>query len=102
QKSIIAFVEKVTNPASPDFVPEAERIAVFDNDGTLWSEQPVYAQLAFALDRIKELAPQHPEWKTKQPFKAALEGDMKTLAGAGTSGLLELVLASHAGVTTDE
>ena len=99
---IVAFVEAVTTVGGRDFVAPADRIAVFDNDGTLWSEQPMYFQLAFALDRVKALAPKHPEWKTRQPFKAALEGDMKTLAAAGEHGLLEIVAASHAGLTTDE
>jgi hypothetical protein len=99
---IVAFVQSVTEPGGKDFVPPADRIAVFDNDGTLWSEQPMYFQLAFALDRVRALAPKRPEWKTKQPFKAAIEGDMKTLAAAGERGLLELVAASHAGMTTDE
>jgi len=83
-------------------VAAADRFAVFDNDGTLWSEQPMYFQLAFAIDRVRALAPRHPEGTTKQPFKAAIEGDMKTLAAAGERGLLELVAASHAGLTTDE
>jgi phosphoserine phosphatase len=99
---IVAFVQAVTEPGGKDFVAPADRIAVFDNDGTLWSEQPMYFQLAFALDRVRALAPRRPEWKTKQPFKAAIEGDMKTLAAAGEHGLLELVAASHAGLTTDE
>ncbi len=99
---IVAFVQAVTEPGSKDFVAPADRIAVFDNDGTLWSEQPMYFQLAFALDRVKAMAPKHPEWKTKQPFKAAIDGDMKTLAAAGERGLLELVAASHAGLTTEE
>lgn len=99
---IVAFVNAVTEPGGKDFVAPAERIAVFDNDGALWSEQPMYFQLAFAIDRVKALAPKHPEWKSKQPFKAAVEGDMKTLAAAGEHGLLELVAASHAGLTTDE
>jgi phosphoserine phosphatase len=99
---IVAFVQAVTEPGSKDFVAPADRIAVFDNDGTLWSEQPMYFQLAFALDRVKAMAPQHPEWKTKQPFKDAIDGDMKTLAAAGERGLLELVAASHAGLTTEE
>ncbi len=102
KQSILAFVEKVTTPGSSDFVPPAERIATFDNDGTLWTEHPMYTQLAFALDRIKALAPQHPEWKTKQPFKAVLENDLKALAAAGEKGLVELVMASHAGMSTDE
>ncbi|MGD8658056.1 MAG: HAD family hydrolase, partial [Desulfobacterales bacterium] len=84
-----------------DFVPSAERIAVFDNDGTLWVEKPMYVQLAFALDRVKALAPQHPEWKDNQPFKAALEGDLKTVAAGGEHALLELIMATHAGMTTD-
>jgi hypothetical protein len=99
---IVAFVKAATEPGGKDFVPAADRIAVFDNDGTLWSEQPMYFQLAFAMDRVKALAPQHPEWKTRQPFKAVLEGDMKTLAASGEHGLVELVMASHAGNTTDE
>jgi len=100
--AIITFVERVTEQGGADFVPPAERIAVFDNDGCLWSEQPVYFQLLFAIDRIKALAPEHPEWKTTQPFKAVLEDDMKTLAESGEHGLLELVMASHAGMTTVE
>jgi len=99
---IVAFVKAATEPGGKDFVPAADRIAVFDNDGTLWSEQPMYFQLAFAIDRVKALAPQHPEWNAKQPFKAALEGDMKVLAASGEHGLVELVMASHAGNTTDE
>ena len=78
KKSIVAFVEKVTKPGSPDFVPVPERIAVFDNDGTLWCEQPLPVQLYFALDRVKALAPQHPEWKDKEPFASLLKGDLKT------------------------
>ena len=99
---IISFVEVVTDPGSPDFVPAPERVAVFDNDGTLWSEQPFYFQLAFAIDRLRALADANPAWKTTQPFKAALEGDMATLAASGEQGLLELVMASHAGTTTEE
>ena len=99
---ILAFVRNVTKQGSPDFVPPAERIAVFDNDGTLWSEQPAYFQLLFAIDRAKALAPKHPEWKTKEPFKAAIEGDMEALAASGTKGLLELVMATHAGNTPEE
>jgi len=99
---LVTFVKAVTQTGGPDYVPPAERIAVFDNDGTLWSEQPMYVQLAFALDRVKALAPQQPEWKDKQPFKAALEGDMKALAESGEHGLLELVMATHAGTTTEE
>jgi hypothetical protein len=99
KQSILDFVAAVTREGSPDFVPLAERIATFDNDGTLWVEHPMYTQLAFALDRVKTLAPQHPEWKDMQPFKAALEGDMKTLAGSGEHGLLELLMATHTGMT---
>jgi phosphoserine phosphatase len=102
RRSIITFVDKVTDPAGQSFVPPAQRIAVFDNDGTLWSENPLYFQLLFAIDRVKALAGQHPEWKTKQPFKAVLDGDMKALAATGHKGLLELVMATHAGMTTDE
>ena len=102
KQSIVDFVARVSDPASPAFVPEAERIAVFDNDGTLWSEQPAYFQLFFAIDRVKALAPGHPEWETKQPFKAVLDGDMEALAATGKHGLLELVMASHAGMTTVE
>ena len=100
--AIIAFVEKVTKENTPDFVPEPERIAVFDNDGTLWTEHPMYVQLAFALDRVKTMAPEHPEWKDTQPFKAVLENDMKALAAAGEKGLLELMMATHSGMTSDE
>ncbi|RWP22134.1 MAG: haloacid dehalogenase-like hydrolase [Mesorhizobium sp.] len=100
--AIVEFVEKVSTEGSPDFVTEPERIAVFDNDGTLWTEHPMYVQLAFALDRVKAEAPNHPEWATTQPFQAVLEGDMKTLAAAGEKGLLELIMATHAGMTTEE
>ncbi|WP_376776689.1 HAD family hydrolase [Rhizobium laguerreae] len=100
--AIVSFVEKVTGQGSPDFVPENERIAVFDNDGTLWVEHPMYTQLAFALDRVKALAPQHPEWKETQPFKAVLEGDMKTLAASGEEGLMELIMTTHAGMTSGD
>jgi phosphoserine phosphatase len=102
KNEIISFVEDVTNNRSPNYVPDSERIAVFDNDGTLWSEQPMYFQLAFAIDRIKALAADHPDWKTKQPFKAVLEDDLETVMAGGEHALLELVMASHAGNTTDE
>jgi len=102
KRAILAFVEKVTTPGSPDFVPPSERIATFDNDGTLWPSHPMYTQLAFTLDRIKALAPQHPEWKTKQPFKAVLDNDFEALAAAGEKGLIELVMISHARMSTDE
>jgi phosphoglycolate phosphatase-like HAD superfamily hydrolase len=99
---IVGFVQAVTEQGGKDYVPPADRIAVFDNDGTLWSEQPAYFQLLFAIDRVKALAPKHPEWKTKQPFKAVLEGDMKALAASGEKGLLELIMATHANLTSDE
>ena len=102
KQRIVKFVEAVTDPTGKDYVPPDERIAVFDNDGTLWGEKPAYFQLLFAIDRVKALAPQHPEWKTTQPFKAALEGDMEGLAASGQEGLLELVMASHAGMTAEE
>ena len=102
KKAIAAFVSRVTQEGGPGFVPPAERIATFDNDGTLWAEQPIYVQFAFALDRVKELAPQHPEWKQKQPFKGVLEGDMKAVAASGERGLLEMMAATHVGNTTEE
>lgn len=102
KKAILDFVTSVTTPDSAEFVPPEERIATFDNDGTLWSEQPMYFQLFFVLDRVKALAPQHPEWRQKQPFKAALEGDLKTVFSSGEHGLLELVMGTHAGMTTEE
>ena len=100
--AIVEFVTKVTTAGSPDFVPVPERIATFDNDGTLWSEQPVPVQLYFALDRVKALAPQHPEWKTQEPFASLLNGDLKTALAGGDHALLELVMATHAGMTTVE
>jgi phosphoglycolate phosphatase-like HAD superfamily hydrolase len=100
--AIIDFVRRVTTHGSPEFTPAAARIATFDNDGTLWSEQPMYFQLAFTLDRVRALAPEHPEWKTTQPFKAVLDNDAEALAAAGTKGLVELIMATHTGMTTDE
>ena len=102
KQSIIDFVTKVTTPGSPDFVPVPERIATFDNDGTLWCEKPLPVQLYFALDRVKALAPQHPEWKTQEPFASLLKGDMKTAAAGGDHALLELMMATHTGNTTEE
>ena len=99
---IVAFVQTVTDPRGQGYVAPAERIAVFDNDGTLWSEQPAYFQLAFAIDRVRALAPKHPEWRTKQPFQGVLEGDLKAVAATGERGLLELVMATHANLTTEE
>lgn len=102
KEAIVAFVEKVTDEGGADYVPPADRIATFDNDGNLWAEKPVYFQLLFAIDRVKALAPEHPEWKDKQPFKAAIEGDMETLAKSGHEGIGELVMASHAGMSTQQ
>ena len=102
KKAILEFVAAVTDENGKDYVPPAERIATFDNDGTLWVEYPMYTQVLFAFDRVKKLAPQHPEWKTKQPFKALLEGDMKTVGASGMKGLMELIMASHAGMSGDE
>jgi hypothetical protein len=102
KKSILQFVANVTNKSSMEFVSPAERIAVFDNDGTLWAEQPIYFQAVFAVDQVKALAPQHPEWKDRQPFKAILENDRKALLASGEKGAMELVMASHAGMTTEE
>jgi len=100
--AITGFVEHVTRDGSPDYVKPPERIAVFDNDGTLWCEQPAYFQLAFTFDRIKAMAAQHPEWKSTQPFKSLLEGDMQAVTTAGQKGLLAMVAATHAGITTAE
>jgi len=102
KKAIVAFVEKVTRPGSPDFVPVPERIAVFDNDGCLWSEQPMYFQAFFVFDRIKQMVPQHPEWKTKEPFASVLKGDMKSALAGGEHALIEMGMATHAGTTTEE
>ena len=102
KKSITDFVARVTSEGGPDFVTAPQRIAVFDNDGTLWTEQPFYFQLAFAFDSIKAMAPQRPEWKTTQPFKALLEKDMKALAASGEKGLMQITAATHAGMTTEE
>ena len=102
KQRIVSFVQDVTDSSSPNYVPEQERIAVFDNDGTLWSEKPVYFQLQFAIDRVKALSDKHPEWKATQPFKAILENDQKALLGAGTKGLLEVIAKTHAGMTEKE
>jgi len=102
KKAIVAFVEKVTKEESPDFVPVAERIATFDNDGCLWSEQPMYFQAFFISDRIKQLAPQHPEWKDKEPFASVLKGDFKSALAGGEHALIEMGMATHAGTTTEE
>jgi phosphoserine phosphatase len=102
KQSIVAFVEKVSKEGTPDFVPPAERIATFDNDGTLWGEQPMYFQAFFIFDRIKQLAPTHPEWKDKEPFASVLKGDLKTALAGGERALLEMAMATHAGTTTEE
>jgi phosphoserine phosphatase len=102
RKAIVTFVERVTKQGSPDFVPPAERIATFDNDGTLWAEQPLYFQLLFAIDRVKALAPQHPEWKHKEPYASLLKGDVKAALAGGEHAILEIVMATHAGMTSEE
>ncbi len=102
KKVILEFVAAVTNQSGKDYVPPAERIAVFDNDGTLWVEYPMYTQALFAFDRVKALAPQHPEWKTTQPFKGVLEGDMKAVGATGIKGLMQIIMATHSGMTAAE
>jgi phosphoglycolate phosphatase-like HAD superfamily hydrolase len=102
KQSIIEFVTSTTEQGNPNFIPEADRIACFDNDGTLWSEQPIYFQLAFALDRVKAMTPEHPEWKAKQPFKALLEGDLGTALAGGERAIMEIIMTTHAGMTTEE
>jgi phosphoserine phosphatase len=102
RQTIIDFVRRVTRQGSPDFVPVDQRIATFDNDGTLWVEKPVPVQLFFVIDRVHQLAPKHPTWKTTQPFKGVLEGDMKAAAATGEKGLIQLMAATHTGMTTDE
>lgn len=100
--AILNFVAQVTTENGPDFVPPGDRIAVFDNDGTLWCEYPLYVQAFFVFDRIQQLAPQHPEWQTQEPFASVLKGDLKSAIAGGEPALLELVMATHAGMTTDE
>jgi hypothetical protein len=102
KRAIVDFVQRVTTPGGKDFVPEPERIATFDNDGTLWAEQPIYFQLAFAFDRIKALAPQHPEWQEQEPFKSFLAGNLKGALAGSDKALMQLVMVSHAGMTTEE
>jgi len=102
KKAIVSFVDRVTKEGSPDYVPMAERIATFDQDGTLWAEQPMYFQFFFALDRVKALAPRHPEWKEKEPFASLLKGDVKGALKGGERAMLEIVMATHAGMTTEE
>ena len=102
KKEIMAYVKVVTDKNHPYFIPVKDRIATFDNDGNLWSEQPMYFQFAFAIDQIKKMAIDHPEWKNKQPYKAVIENDMKALNKAGEKGMLEIILATHVGISTDE
>jgi len=102
KQSIVNFVQRVVTPGGKDFVAEPERIATFDNDGTLWAEQPMYFQLAFALDRVKALAPQHPEWKDKEPFASLLKGDLKGALAGGEPAIFQIVIATHMGMTTAE
>ena len=102
KRAIVAFVERVTEEGGKGYVPPAERIATFDNDGTLWSERPIYFQLQFAIERVKELAPKHPDWKSKEPFASILKGDIDQALAGGKQTLLELVMATHAGMTVDE
>jgi hypothetical protein len=102
KKSIVDFVARVTRPGGADYVAPEERIATFDNDGTLWAEQPFYFQAAFALDRVKVLAPQHPEWQGQEPFKSAVAGDLHAIFASGERALAEIVTATHFGITTDE
>ena len=102
KQSIVDFVAAVTRQGSPQFVPPAERIATFDNDGTLWAEQPMYFQLAFAMDRVKALAPKHPEWKDQEPFKSAIAGDLAAALAGGTGALMQLMGATHGNTTSDE
>ena len=100
--AVVAFVQQVTDSAGPAFVPESERVAVFDNDGTLWAEQPMYFQLAFAIDRVRSLAPDHPEWSSQMPFAAILSGDRQALGALTEHDIVEIVTATHSGMTVDE
>jgi phosphoserine phosphatase len=102
KQAIMDFVVRVTRDGSADYVPEAQRVAVFDNDGTLWTEQPMYVQALFVADRVKTLASQHPEWTTKEPFASLLKGDATGVAASGESGIAELMALTHAGMSTDE
>jgi phosphoglycolate phosphatase-like HAD superfamily hydrolase len=102
RNAIMSFVQRVTTPGGAEYVPPAERVAVFDNDGTLWGEQPMYVQLFFAIDRVRALAPKHPEWKRQEPFASVLKGDTRAALAGGEKALIELVMATHAGMTTEE
>jgi phosphoglycolate phosphatase-like HAD superfamily hydrolase len=101
KRSILDFIVRTTAPGGPEWVPEPERIACFDNDGTLWTEQPIYVQIAFAVDRVKAMAPQHPEWQTREPFKSILADDRAALAALGEKGFIEIIAATHGGLTTE-
>lgn len=102
KQAIFAFVEETTTTGMPDYIPPAERIAVFDNDGTLWAEQPVCFQFFFVLDRIRTLAPQHPKWQTEEPFASILKGDTRTALAGGEEAVARLLMATHAGMTSEE
>jgi phosphoglycolate phosphatase-like HAD superfamily hydrolase len=101
KQAILRFVREATKAGASIFVPRPERIATFDNDGTLWVEQPMYVQMAFALDRVKAMAPQHPEWKTQEPFKSVSEGNLKGVMAGGEKAIFEIIATTHAGMTTD-
>jgi phosphoserine phosphatase len=101
KQAIVAFVAVTTKPGAPGFVAPAERIAVFDNDGTLWAEQPMYFQLAFALDRVRELAPQNPMWKTTEPFASILAQDVPSALAGGEKSIADIIMATHAGMSTN-
>lgn len=102
KRAIVAFVDSVTKQGSPDYIPPEERIATFDNDGTLWSEQPAYFQMFYLIDQVKKMAPEHPEWKSREPFASVLKGDMKSVAASGEKGLLEMLAATHSGMTSEQ
>ena len=102
KRAIVKFVTEVTTTGAPTFVPVADRLAVFDNDGTLWCEQPIYFQFAFALDQIKAMAPKHPEWKTQEPFASILRGDLNGMLTSGEKGIFQVLAATHTGMTTDD
>ena len=102
KEAIVSFVERVTKEGSKDFVAPGQRIAVFDNDGTLWAEQPLYFQFLYAFDRVKEMAPQHPEWKEKEPYASILKGDLKKALSGGKKSLIQVLATTHAGITTEE
>ena len=102
KRAIVKFVTEVTTTGAPTFVPVADRLAVFDNDGTLWCEQPIYFQFAFALDQVKAMAPKHPEWKTQEPFASILKGDLNGMLASGEKGIFQVLAATHTGMTTDD